>query len=179
MSLGIERKNAAQDWIENSIFKMNHTNFLQKELPQLLEGLHATAEPKWGRMSAQHMIEHLSGIILISNGRFEAPAMYEEEKLAKNYDYIIKEQNRIKRNTKAPILPEEPLPLRFGSLDEAKEKLLKNLDSFFAHFVANPDVKYMHPAFGLLNFEEWTYFHGIHTQYHLDQFGLFEGGARA
>ena len=158
---------------------MNHTHFLKKELPVLLEGLHSTAEPKWGIMSAQHMVEHLSGVILISNGRFDEPAMYDEERLAKNHDFIIKEQNRIKRNTKAPILPEEPLPLRFGSLAEAKEKLLKTLDTFFAHFEANPDAKFMHPAFGLLNFEEWTYFHGIHTQYHLDQFGLYEGGARA
>jgi hypothetical protein len=157
---------------------MNHTHFLKKELPVLLEGLQSTAEPKWGIMSAQHMVEHLSGVILISNGRFDAPAMYDEERLAKNHDFIIKEQNRIKRNTKAPILPEEPLPLRFGSLAEAKEKLLKTLDTFFAHFEANPDAKFMHPAFGLLNFEEWTYFHGIHTQYHLDQFGLYEGGAR-
>ena len=157
---------------------MNHTHFHKKELPVLLEGLHSTAEPKWGIMSAQHMVEHLSGVILISNGRFDAPAMYDEERLAKNHDFIIKEQNRIKRNTKAPILPEEPLPLRFGSLAEAKEKLLKTLDTFFAHFEANPDAKFMHPAFGLLNFEEWTYFHGIHTQYHLDPFVLYELGAR-
>jgi len=157
---------------------MNHTHFLNKELPVILESLHSTAEPKWGRMSAQHMVEHLSGVIMISNGRFEAPAMYEEEKLAKNYNFIIKEQNRLKRNTKAPILPEEPLPLRFTSLDEAKEKLLKTLDSFFTYYESNPEAKQMHPAFGMLNFEEWTYFHSIHTQYHLDQFGLFEGGAK-
>ncbi len=157
---------------------MDCTKFLKSELPLLLSELQSTAAPKWGLMSAQHMIEHLSGVIMISNGRFEAPAMYEEERLSKNYSYIIKEQNRIKRNTKAPILPENPLPLRFATLAEAKEKLLKSIDSFFAFYEANPDTKQMHPAFGLLNFEEWTYFHCIHTQYHLDQFGLFEGGAR-
>jgi hydroxymethylglutaryl-CoA reductase len=157
---------------------MNYIDFLRKELPVLLEGLHATAEPKWGMMSAQHMIEHLSGVILISNGRFEAPAMYDEEKLSKNYNYIILGQNRLKRNTKAPILPEEPLPLRFGSLAEAKEKLLKTIDSFFKFYAENQESKQMHPAFGLLNFEDWVYFHCIHIQYHLDQFGLCEGGAR-
>ncbi len=104
--------------------------------------------------------------------------MYDEEKLSKNYNYIILGQNRLKRNTKAPILPEEPLPLRFGSLAEAKEKLLKTIDSFFKFYAENQESKQMHPAFGLLNFEDWVYFHCIHTQYHLDQFGLYEGGAR-
>jgi hydroxymethylglutaryl-CoA reductase len=123
------------------------------------------------------MLEHLSGVILISNGRFEAPPMYDDEKLQRNYGYIIQAQNRLKRNTKAPILPEKPLPLRFGSMAEAKEKLLQTLNAFFSYYEQHPDAKHMHPAFGLLNFEEWAYFHAIHAQYHLDQFGLFEGGA--
>jgi hypothetical protein len=42
----------------------------------------------------------------------------------------------------------------------------------------NPESEQMHPAFGMLNFEDWVYFHSIHAQYHLDQFGLYEGGAR-
>ena len=157
---------------------MDSINFLKTELPVLLDKLSSTAEPKWGLMSAQHMVEHLSGVIMISNGRFEAPAMYDDEKLSKNYNYIIKDKNRLKRNTKAPILPENPLPLRFASLPEAKEKLLKSLDTFFAFYASNPESKQMHPAFGLLNFEDWAYFHCIHSQYHLDQFGLYEGGAR-
>jgi hypothetical protein len=157
---------------------MDFNNFLKTALPELLDQLSATAEPKWGLMSAQHMIEHLSGVIMISNGRFEAPAMYEEERLSKNYNFIIKDRNRLKRNTKAPILPENPLPLRFASLSEAKEKLLKSLDLFFEFYAQNPELKQMHPAFGPLNFEDWSYFHCIHIQYHLDQFGLYEGGAR-
>lgn len=156
---------------------MNTVQFLKAEFPALLDKLKSDDKPNWGIMGPQHMVEHLSGVIMISNGRFEAPAMYETEKLQRNYDYIIKGQNRLKRNTKAPILPDEPLPLRFGSLSEAKEKLLKSLDSFFTHHESNPGKKYMHPAFGLLNFEEWAYFHAIHCQYHLDQFGLYEGGA--
>jgi hypothetical protein len=157
---------------------VDNIDFLKVELPALLKKLGASDEPKWGLMSAQHMVEHLSGVIMISNGRFEAPAMYDIEKLEKNYNYIIKEKNRLKRNTKAPILPEKPLPLRFASLDEAKEKLQKSIDSFFVFYEMNPESEQMHPAFGMLNFEDWVYFHSIHAQYHLDQFGLYEGGAR-
>lgn len=156
---------------------MNSQEFLQEAFPLLLEKLQADAKAVWGQMSAQHAVEHLSGVILISNGRFEAPAMYDEEKLQRNYNHVIAGKNRLKRNTKAPILPAEPLPLRFASLAEAKEKLLQNLDKFFSYYAENPEKKHVHPAFGLLGFEEWAYFHEIHCQYHLDQFGLYEGGA--
>jgi hydroxymethylglutaryl-CoA reductase len=156
---------------------MNNEQFLKEEFPAILEKLAADDQPVWGKMSAQQMVEHLSGVILISNGRFEAPAMYEEEKLKRNYSFIIEAKNRLKRNTKAPILPAEPMPLRFASLAEAKEKLLQTVNSFFSYYNANPEAKQMHPAFGMLNFEEWTYFHTIHSQYHLEQFSLYEGGA--
>ncbi len=156
---------------------MNPSKFLQEDFPALLNELKSEDKAVWGIMGPQHMVEHLSGIVMISNGRFEAPPMYEQDKLERNYNYIIKNQNRIKRNTKAPILPDNPLPLRFESLAAAKEKLLKSLDTFFEYHDKNKGLKIMHPAFGKLNFEEWAFFHAIHCQYHLDQFGLYEGGA--
>ena len=156
---------------------MQAIQFLKEEFPLLLQQIQPDMQPVWGIMSPQHMVEHLSGTIIISDGRFPMEAMYDAEKLNKNYQFILGGQRRLKRNTKAPVLPPEPLPLRFADLEEAKTKLLSSLDKFFAHYEANPDDKQMHPAFGMLNFEDWAYFHAIHCQYHLDQFGLFEGGA--
>lgn len=156
---------------------MSSQQFLQEEFPLLLQQLQENMQPVWGVMSPQHTVEHLSGTVIISDGRFPLEAMYEEEKLQRNYEYIIAGKRKLKRNTKAPILPPEPLPLRFASLEEAKAKLLAAMDKFFVYYAANPDAKQMHPAFGMLGFEDWTYFHAIHCQYHLDQFGLYEGGA--
>ena len=156
---------------------MDDLLFLNKELPQLLTKLEADTKPVWGVMSAQHMVEHLSGVVLISNGRFDAPAMYEEERLIKNRNYIIDNRNRLKKNNKATILPEEPLPLRFASLAEAITKLDSALKIFHQFYSEHPGASRMHPAFGPLNYEQWTYFHFIHAQYHLCQFGLYEGGA--
>ena len=156
---------------------MNSIQFLKEEFPLRLQQLSEDSKAVWGVMSPQHTVEHLSGVILISDGRFPVEAMYEPEKLERNYTFIIKGKNRLRRNTKAPVLPPEPLPLRFASLTEAKDKLLATLDKFFAYYEANPEAKHMHPAFGMLNFEDWAYFHAIHCQYHLAQFGLYEGGA--
>lgn len=151
--------------------------FLKTELWLLLAELKADTPAKWGKMGAQHMVEHLGSTSIISYGRFNAPAMYDEEKLKRNYAYIIQGRRRLKQSTNAPILPAEPLPLRFDSLEKAIEKLKGLVHDFLAHFEAHPNAKYMHPAFGMLNFEEWAYFHAMHAQYHLDQFGLYEGGA--
>lgn len=151
--------------------------FLKEELWTKLNELDAKASAKWGKMGPQQMVEHLGSTTIISYGRFDAPTIYEEEKLKQNYSYIIEGRRRLKQSTTAPILPEEPLPLRFESLELAIEKLKKLIEDFLAHFDQNPKAKYMHPAFGMLNFEEWAYFHAMHAQYHLDQFGLYEGGA--
>ncbi len=156
---------------------MSDLEFLNVELPQLLKKLETDSKPVCGVMSAQHMVEHLSGVVLISNGRFDAPGMYDEAKLNKNKVHIIDNRNRLKKNTKAPALPDEPIPLRFTSLQEAIIKLDASLKKFQQYFTENPSASRMHPAFGPLNYEEWTYFHVIHSQYHLCQFGLFEGGA--
>jgi hydroxymethylglutaryl-CoA reductase len=151
--------------------------FLKEELWPKLAELKPDTPAKWGKMGPQHMVEHLGSTTIISYGRFDAPAMYEEEKLKRNYEYIIQGRRRLKQSTNAPVLPEEPLPLRFDSLETAIDKLKKLMDDFLAHFEEHPEAKYMHPAFGLLNFEEWAYFHAMHAQYHLDQFALYEGGA--
>lgn len=156
---------------------MNDLEFLNYEFPRLIKKLSADTKPEWGVMSAQHMVEHLGGVVLISNGRFDAPAMYEEDRLNKNRAYIIDNRNKLKKNTKSPALPEEPLPLRFTSLEEAISKLDTALKTFHQYYAEKPGITRMHPAFGPLNYEQWVYFHAIHAQYHLSQFGLYEGGA--
>ena len=151
--------------------------FLQEEFWTLLNQINENDKPQWGLMSAQHMVEHLGGLFVISNGTLEVSPMYDEEKLNRNKAYIIDGKKRLIRNTKAPVLPDTLLPLRFASFEEAKQKLKKGMDKFFAYHTDNPGTLIMHPAFGKLNYEEWCYFHEIHNQYHLDQFGKYEGGA--
>jgi len=125
-------------------------------------------------MTPQHLVEHLGGIMVISTGRFEVKAMYEEERLKQNYTYIIQGRkgltpNGIKNATAATLKP-----LRFKDLTEAKVKLKTGLEAFMAYYEAHPEVSNLHPAFGQLNFEEWAYFHAMHSQYHLYQFGQYD-----
>ena len=74
---------------------------------------------------------------------------------------------------------EQPLPLRFDSLEEAIKQLEKGVERFYTYFESKPqDYKTMHPSLGALNFEEWQLFHSKHFKYHFSQFELLELGQR-
>jgi hypothetical protein len=80
-------------------------------------------------------------------------------------------EKEFRENTKAPVLPEEPLPLRYTTMDEAIMDLEKQVNDFFNYFADDPEKKTLHPAFGELNFEEWVQLHHKHVKHHLKQFG--------
>jgi len=80
-------------------------------------------------------------------------------------------EKEFRENTKAPILPEEPLPLRHSTIDEAITDLENQVKNFFTYFNDDPEKKTLHPAFGELNFEEWVQLHHKHVKHHLKQFG--------
>ncbi|MEO5782016.1 MAG: DUF1569 domain-containing protein, partial [Ginsengibacter sp.] len=84
-----------------------------------------------------------------------------------------------KENTKAPVLPEEPLPLRYTTMQQAKEELTKSVDEFFEFFKNDADKKTLHPAFGELNFDEWVQLHHKHVIHHLKQFVLMDNSTPA
>jgi hypothetical protein len=85
-------------------------------------------------------------------------------------------ENEFKENTKAPaaVLPEEPLPLRYPNMQQAKDDLKISVDDFFEFFKNDPSKTTLHPAFGELNFDEWVQLHHKHVTHHLKQFGLIE-----
>ena len=51
-------------------------------LTSVLNKLQDDTPAVWGKMSAQNMIEHISSIVLFSNGRKSIPLLFPEEKAA-------------------------------------------------------------------------------------------------
>ena len=84
-----------------------------------------------------------------------------------------------RENTKAPVLPEQPLPLQYSTMDEALDHLGKSVDDFFDFFKDDPTKTTLHPAFGELNFDEWIQLHHKHVTHHLKQFGLINSARAA
>lgn len=152
---------------------INQEQFLKETQFELLAKLKLDQKPGWGILTPQHMVEHLSSLFLFTIEKIPAKTFYSEEKLARNYKYLVTDRNPMARNIKHKAMPSMP-PLRFGSIEEAIAKLQKMVAAFYAYFDANPEKKTMHPACGLLSFEEWEYMHYTHAAHHLIQFNLLD-----
>lgn len=147
--------------------------FITEDYIPLVKNLQPGAMGKWGKMNAQQMIEHVGLFFLVSAEKLRLELAVPEEHLPKYREFLYSEK-QFRENTKAPasILGDEPLPLRFASMEEAIDKLKKSIDGFVEFFKNNPDKKTLHPAFGELNFDEWILLHYKHVTHHLRQFGL-------
>ena len=152
---------------------MNNTTFISSEQFHYLQQLHADALPKWGKMNAQQMVEHLIDFVDLSVEKIQFPLSVPEVDLPK-YKAFLMSDKQFRENTKAPanVLGENPMPIKYDSLHSAINQLRDSVANFFAFFKENPGKKTLHPAFGWLNFEEWLVLHFKHISHHLRQFEL-------
>lgn len=77
-------------------------------------------------------------------------------------------------NTRVPVMPEEPRPHKYASLQEAITKTEAELNEVFTVYVADPSKILMHPMFGELNYEQQIHYLDKHVRHHLRQFGLVD-----
>ncbi len=122
-------------------------------------------------MNAQQMIEHVAGFFKVSTQQLHFPLVTPVEHLPRFKEFLLSEKE-FRENTKAPVLPDEPLPVRFASFTEAANDLEKQVSLFKVKFTSGEIVLSQHPVFGDLNFEEWLLLHYKHTRHHAKQFGL-------
>jgi hypothetical protein len=156
---------------------MNYKHFLYEEVPVLLRGLHQDTPAVWGLMNAQQMIEHLSFVVSLCNGRFEAPLTAEPERLAYRKMRFFEKNQPMPKGFRVVGIPETPNPMHFPDIEAAKMNLFEQLDRFDAYFNEHPDLMPVHPVFGPCNFQEWIQIQARHMRHHFEQFGLLEGVA--
>jgi oxepin-CoA hydrolase/3-oxo-5,6-dehydrosuberyl-CoA semialdehyde dehydrogenase len=145
--------------------------FLQQNFIPLIKKLNGDEAGKWGKMNAQQMVEHTSAFFKVSTGKINFPLTTPAEHLPKYKEFLWSDKE-FKENTKAPVLPEEPLPLRYENMQHAINDLEKSVNDFFEFFKDDHAKTTLHPAFGELNFDEWIQLHHKHVMHHLKQFGL-------
>jgi len=149
----------------------NKMKFLQDQFIPLVKKIDPAAQAGWGKMNAQQMVEHVAGFFRISTSKLKFPFVTPLEQLPKFKAFLLSEKE-FRENTKAPILPEEPFPVRYSTMDESVSDLEKQVQYFFQYFRNDPEKKTLHPVFGELNFEEWVQLHHKHVKHHLKQFGV-------
>jgi hypothetical protein len=145
--------------------------FVRTGFVALLHHLSAETTALWGKMNAQQMVEHVTGFFLVSIDKLHFPLVTPEEHLPKFKEFLLSDKP-FRENTKAPVLPEQPFPVREQNLNDAIHQLDKTIKNFFDYFSADPEKTTMHPVFGWLNFEEWVLLHYKHVTHHARQFGL-------
>jgi len=149
------------------------TAFDLKTVPDYLKKLTPDSKPRWGKMSAQHMIEHLGNTLVIVRSKTELPIVTPEEKLAA-YQLFLTTDKPFSKDIPNPFVGTEPPALRFPDLETAKTKLMAALENFLQFFQENPKATPVHPFFGRLNYEGWLQFQRKHFKHHFEQFGLFD-----
>jgi len=154
------------------IISNDKREFLTMQVPQLLTNLTDSAEAKFGLMTPQHMVEHLTWVTkssLTRHGEPEAEPTDSQMYFRKFMDKGAVFKHRPTEKTAAD-LPK----LKYGSLAEAVEQVPDAVDRLYQTFEQNPDFKTFNPMMGEFTFEDQELFHYQHFKYHFYQFGLIE-----
>lgn len=128
-------------------------------------------KPVWGKMSPQHMVEHLILSVQMSNGKLNLDCFNPPEKIPALKRFLMGSRPLPKLFIN-PAVGKDLRPLEYSSLEEAKNKLKEEIDDYKKFFENNPTAKTVNVTFGELNKEEWDVFHRKHFEHHLSQFGL-------
>ncbi len=140
---------------------------------ELLTNLHRDTKQLWGKMSAQHMIEHLILTVRISNGKSKIECFNPPEKIPILKRFLMSARPLPKEFIN-PLIGEGLVPLEYENLEEAKLVLEKELQFYYKYFENHPDASLVNPTFGELNKNEWDVFHEKHFTHHFGQFGIIQ-----
>jgi hypothetical protein len=147
--------------------------FIDQVLTDCIARLNEHAPPVWGKMTAQHMIEHLLWAFECSTGAIDLPCSTPENVLERAKRFLH-DNRQTPHSFRNPLLGENPPPYRFISFADAKAALRNEVARFAEHYRQQPNALHVHPIFGPIGAEEWQRSHFKHCYHHLLQFGLID-----
>jgi len=152
---------------------MEKENFLRTRLVPRLQQLDPHTSPLWGKMSVQQMIEHLDfdGVQVASGRRAFDAIITSPDQLPRFRDFMMSDKP-FRENTRNPLLPDEPAPLRCHTIKAAIGQLHEELIHFFEVFEKQPGLVTRNPIFGDMDFEQNVQLLYKHSLHHLRQFGI-------
>lgn len=137
-----------------------------------LNKLNAGSKAKWGSMSAQRMVEHLTDSIRIATGENPQSLLVEEEKLPKMLAFLESDKP-MAQNIEVPFAKKDT-PLRHEELELAIDELVDTWLLFDEVYATEPSKTEIHPYYGPLNYSQWQRLHSKHLTHHFLQFDLIE-----
>lgn len=150
--------------------------FFRDHLWDAIAILRDDAAPRWGRMTAREMVEHLSWVFEVSTGQASVECPVPEAR-RERYKAFLYDNTPMMHEFRNPALTAGLPPLRHTGLPEAKAALRHEVERFLDQCRDAPQATYVHPVFGPIGMEEWGRSHFKHAYHHLLQFDLVDGGA--
>jgi hypothetical protein len=147
--------------------------FLRNEYINKVRSIPNDAQPKWGKMNLQQMIEHMAEFMHLGAGHIPQQIHTPEEQI-EAYQNFLRSEKPFRENTPNATLPDEPRPLRYSSIEEAIDNLSNEIKSLFKAFEDDCDKIVVNPIFGKLNYEMSIQLLHKHAWHHLRQFGITE-----
>ena len=149
------------------------TEMTSEKIKECLNKLKVDSKPKWGTMTAQHMVEHLEYTYRIASGEiqdFEVATperflekthetLYNYKAMPKEYDFPLAEKSKIAE-------------LIHPNLESAKKMMLEARAEYLARFKDDSELRTKNAVFGELNRFEWYLMERKHLNHHFSQFGL-------
>jgi oxepin-CoA hydrolase/3-oxo-5,6-dehydrosuberyl-CoA semialdehyde dehydrogenase len=156
-------------------FDVNDENlrrqFLREVLPRAIASLESHTPPRWGGMSAQQMIEHLTWAFDLSIGTRQVECPFTEDQCARRKPFLY-DNRPSPHDFMNPALVAGLPPLQHPTLPEARAALLSSVRRFLDLPDEGTGERHIHPIFGPLDRDEWSRTHFKHGFHHLSQFGL-------
>jgi Protein of unknown function (DUF1569) len=138
---------------------------------KLLYHLKPEQKPLWGKMTPQHMVEHLYKTVQASINEINLNVFTEERKIP-ILKRIFLGEKPLPKEFMNPAIGPELLTLEFKDLNNAINELENVQKRYKQFFLNNPSIRTAHPIFGYLTKEEWDVFHQKHFKHHLAQFSI-------
>jgi hypothetical protein len=133
---------------------------------QRIGSVTSASVPRWGRMDAKAMLNHLRRSALMALG--ELPVANKSKRIFQVFPVKHLILHVVPFPKSAPTAP-ELLVSDAGSLDAIQSELVSLVERIGAG--PREGIGPAHPLFGPLSFEEWGVATYKHTDHHLRQFG--------
>ncbi len=138
----------------------------------ILNKLQKNTTPRWGSMSAQRMIEHLSDNLHMAIGLGNYSLAIPVEKIEKMQSFLHSSKP-MARDIKVYFAPEN-YTLRNTTFELAKQEFHDAWMAFESYYEDFPKQRAVHPFYGHLDKSLWLLLISKHFTHHFQQFGLID-----
>jgi hypothetical protein len=145
--------------------------YLDKQVPLLIEVIKEDSKPVWGSMTALEMLEHLIITLKFSQGKIDVATVTSPNQYDGIKAFLLSDQS-FPKHAKFPITDEELGKWKIDSLSIAKVKLMEEIEVYLKFVKEQPEFLVNHPYAGPMSSNELVVFHKKHFTHHFTQFGL-------